>query len=83
MSWKLILEGVKMGADILINDQKIGRVFDQFLRYDFQIGYEILYRGVPCGRNVRRHNLTISFDPSIRVNGRFSGEYNLICLHSC
>ena len=73
MSWKVVLEGIKMGADILINDQKIGRVIDQFLRYDFDIDNNVLQRGLPCGKNVRRHNLTISFDPSIHVNGRFTG----------
>jgi hypothetical protein len=74
ISWKLVLEGIKMGADVLINDQKIGQVIDQFLRYDFEIGNDVLYEGVLISKNVRRHNLTISFDPSIRVNGRFTGE---------
>ena len=74
ISWKLVLEGIKMGANVLINDQKIGQVIDQFLRYEFEIGNDVLYKGALIGKNVRRHNLTISFDPSIRVNGRFTGE---------
>jgi hypothetical protein len=73
-SWKLVLEGIKMGADILINGEKIGQVIDQFLRYDFEIQNDVMNRGVYCGRNVRRHNLTIVFDPSIGVNGRFAGK---------
>jgi len=72
ISWKLILEGIKMGADVFINDQKIGQVVDQFLRYDFEIGENVLQRGFPCGSDSRCHNLTISFDPSIHVNGRFT-----------
>jgi len=74
MSWKLIFEGIKMGAEIYINSRKVGQVVDQFLRYDFEIGKDILGRGVLDDRNIRRHNLTVSFNPSIRVNGRFSGE---------
>jgi hypothetical protein len=74
ISWKLVLEGIKMGADVLINDQKIGQVIDQFLRYEFKIGNDVLYKGALIGENVRRHNLTISFDPLICVNGRFTGE---------
>lgn len=74
MSWKLIVEGIKMGANILINGQRIGQVLDQFLRYEFKIGNDVLDKGVFCSKNIRRHNLTISFDPSIRVNGRFTGE---------
>lgn len=73
MSWKVVLEGIKMGADILINGQKIGQAIDQFLRYDFHIGDEVLQRGILCRKNIRCHNLTVSFDPSIHVNGRFSG----------
>ncbi len=73
MSWKIVLEGIKMGADVSVNGQWIGQTIDQFLRYDLVIGKEILEKGVLCGRNLRRHNLTISFDPSIHVNGRFSG----------
>lgn len=74
MSWKLVFEGIKMGAEIFINSKKVGQVVDQFLRYDFEIGDDILDRGVLHDRNARRHNLTVSFNPLIRVNGRFSGE---------
>lgn len=73
-SWKVVLEGIKMGADVLVNGQKIGQVIDQFLRYDLEIGNDVLQKGVLYGRSLRRHNLTISFDPAIRVNGRFAGK---------
>ena len=77
MSWKIVLEGIKMGADISVNGQWIGQTIDQFLRYDLEIRKEVLEKGVLCGRNLHRHNLTISFDPSIRTNGRFSGMYKV------
>ena len=80
MSWKVVLEGIKMGANIFVNGKQIGQVIDQFLRYDLEIGSDVLQRGLICGSNRRCHNLTISFDPSIRVNGRFSGEYILVVL---
>ena len=78
MSWKVVLEGIKMGANVLVNGKQIGQVIDQFLRYDLEVGSDVLQRGLICGNNLRCHNLTISFDPSICVNGRFSGEYVLM-----
>ena len=72
MTWKLVIEGIKMGADIFINNQKIGQVVDQFLRYEFDFPHSILHQGAVCDGKLRRHNLTIAFDPSIHVNGRFS-----------
>lgn len=69
MSWKLVLEGIKMGAEIYIDSNTVGQVTDQFLRYEFDIDDEL-----DKAKGDRRHNLTISFDPSIHVNGRFSGE---------
>ena len=48
-------------AYIYINEQKIGKVVDQFLRYDFEIEDSVLHRGLLCPGDVRRHNLTISF----------------------
>ncbi len=74
MSWRVVLEGIKMGANILVNGKQIGQVIDQFLRYDLEIGSDVIQRGLICGSNLRCHNLTVSFDPSICVNGRFSGE---------
>ena len=76
VSWKLVLEGIKMGADVYINNVQIGQVADQFLRYDFDIGDDILERGLLL-ESGRQHILIVSFDPSIRVNGRFSGEYHM------
>ena len=73
-SWNLVFEGVKMGADVFVNGHKIGRVIDQFLKYDFNIENSVLDGGVICSGNTTTscHNLTVIFDPSIRVNGRFS-----------
>ncbi|KAG7364672.1 glycoside hydrolase family 2 sugar binding protein [Nitzschia inconspicua] len=69
--WKVILEGVKMGADVAVNGIKIGEATDQFLRYDIDLDQRVLRQGVLQGDSLR-HTLTISFDPSKKVDGRFT-----------
>lgn len=60
----LVFDGIKMGADIYLNGQKIGNATDQFLRYVFPVGANGLLRQ---GDNV----LTISFNSDMCVDGRF------------
>ena len=72
VSWKLVIEGLKMGARVELNGHELGIVKDQFLRYDFWIPTDALITTsvspIPKGTE---HNLTIIFDPSIAVDGRF------------
>jgi hypothetical protein len=73
LTWMVILEGVKMGAEVHLNGVSLGLVQDQFLRYEFLLPDDVLSRGVPFNRS-RRHELTISFPPSIHVDGRFTAS---------
>jgi hypothetical protein len=66
VTWQLVVEGIKMGAEIFFNDVFLGTVRDQFLRYTFTLEQQHLVRRGP-------HVLTISFDPRIQVYGRFTG----------
>jgi hypothetical protein len=59
----LVVEGMKMGASIVLNNETLGVVTDQFLRYEFPISQTFKHNNV----------LSITFDPSIPTNGRFAG----------
>jgi beta-galactosidase/beta-glucuronidase len=60
----LVFDGIKMGARISVNGKLIGTAADQFLRYEFPLSSSGLLR---AGANT----LTVAFDPSIDVGGRF------------
>jgi hypothetical protein len=72
LTWKVVLEGIKMGAEIFVDGVLVGIVHDQFLRYEFRLAEDTLNRGGPLNRGGRRHELTVSFSPSIHVDGRFT-----------
>jgi len=62
-----VFDGIKMGANISLNGVPLGAAVDQFLRYELSAkaaGAKLL-----SGTNA--NVLTVSFDPSINVNGRF------------
>eukprot|EP00729_Bicosta_minor_P012791 gene12791-18050_t len=59
----LVLDGVKMGANVLLNGQPVGTAVDQFLRYSYDVS-DILVAG-------EANVLTLVFDLNIFVNGRF------------
>lgn len=65
VTWQLVAEGIKMGADIFFNNVHLGTVTDQFLRYTFTL--EQKHLGIHSN-NV----LKIVLDPNIQVNGRFT-----------
>lgn len=77
----LVLEGIKMGAQVAVNGDTLGNVTDQFLRFSFVLDREVLSRGsvTRTSRDRRRelapsrtrHLLTITFDPTIPTDGRF------------
>ena len=76
----LVLEGVKMGASVVVNGVVLGNVTDQFVRYTFVLNSTVLSHGATdestsIHRKLavasRRHELSISFDPSIYTDGRF------------
>lgn len=71
-TWKLILEGIKMGAHVSIDGIRLGTVTNQFLRYQFDVPIPQSSPRLKINPNIRRHTLTITFDPSIPVNGRFT-----------
>ena len=68
-TWFLVVEGIKMGAHIAINGVPLGNTTNQFLRYKFQVTDR---HWMPSTGQPRRHKLTITFDPSIEVDGRFA-----------
>jgi hypothetical protein len=83
-TYVLVLEGVKMGASVVVNGVFLGNVTDQFLRYTFILNSSMLANGSHESTSIRRelasshHQLSISFDPSINTDGRFmacSGEW--------
>jgi hypothetical protein len=74
----LVLEGVKMGASVAVNGIFLGNVTDQFLRYKYVLNSSVLARGIHeptliLHRElaVSRHQLSISFIPTIETDGRF------------
>jgi beta-mannosidase len=81
LSWKLVLESVKMGAVVAVNGVTIGTVQDQFLRYILTIDDSVLQlSSSPSSSSssswkngLRQHELTMTFDPgtSIHLHGRF------------
>jgi hypothetical protein len=74
LTWMLILEGIKMGAEVFLNGVSLGIVQDQFLRYEFLLPDDVLHRGVLLSNGCRRHEVNVSFSPSIHVNGRFTAS---------
>ena len=77
MSWKLIVEGIKMGAHLSLNGVHLGTVNNQFLRYEFDVSSRHLakgskLRGTTTGSSKQEHLLSVTFDPSIGVDGRFT-----------
>lgn len=60
----LVLDGVKMGARVFLNNQLLGTVSDQFLRYSFSAKSALK----PAGQT---NQLAVEFDESIAVDGRY------------
>jgi beta-mannosidase len=76
----LVMDGIKMGARIELNQQEIGVTSDQFLRYQFDVT-NIL------SRNATNNNtLLIRFDSNILTDGRFmpcSGGWDWAPFSNC
>lgn len=66
----LVFDGIKMGANISLNGQKLGQAEDQFLRYSFPLVASNLLR---TGESAKEgaNTLDISFDSSACIDGRF------------
>ena len=82
-TWYLVVEGIKMGANIEVNGVHLGTVTNQFLRYEFKLSQTHMSGIISSNNSSRvrsdndsqqphRHNLTITFDSSIPVDGRFT-----------
>lgn len=67
-TWQLIIESIQMGATVRWNGVFLANITDQFLRYSLTLEPRHLQAAKP---NNKRHNLSITFDPSIDTNGRF------------
>ena len=63
----LVLDGVKMGARVTLNGVVLGVVTDQFLRYVFPVD------GTALKESGATNRLTVAFDSSIDVHGRYMG----------
>ena len=64
----LVFDGIKLGADILVNGRQLDTAINQFMRYEYALGS--LHRNsslLLAGDN----NVTLVFDPSIDVRGMF------------
>jgi hypothetical protein len=76
ISWKLIVEGIKMGAHIALNGIHLGTVNNQFLRYEFDVSPQHMALGNTLrdttGTLKQGHTLSVTFDPFIKVDGRFT-----------
>lgn len=68
-NYVLVVEGIKMGASIYIDDEFIGNVTDQFLRYIFPIK-NFRKKSTSLVENFS-NKIQVIFDP-IDTNGRFS-----------
>jgi len=64
---QLVLDGIKMGADVYVNDVKIGQTTDQFLRHAFPL-QELGALLLPSQNN--NNALKIQFDASMLTAGR-------------
>jgi hypothetical protein len=73
LKWMLVVEGVKMGAIIYFNGIVLGTITDQFLRFTWVLNEQDHFsKGIPTTNALhRQHELSVSFDPTIGVNGRF------------
>jgi beta-mannosidase len=70
----LIVEGIKMGASIFLDDYFLGNITDQFLRYTFQLNnflHVFQSSKLFTARKLRTYKLTISFPPDLITYGRF------------
>jgi len=88
VAWKLIVEGIKMGAHISFNGIHLGTTTNQFLRYEFDVFSEHLTQGRRRSSSSKynsssihdesrklkqqQHLLSVTFDPTIPVDGRFT-----------
>ena len=63
----LVLDGVKMGAEISLNGHRLGVATDQFLRYQFLLPAAALAEATGG-----QHELRVSFNSSINCGGRVS-----------
>lgn len=63
----LVFDGVKMGANVSLNGVPLGLAVDQYLRYEFSLKSA----GAPLLAGTNANVLTVTFDPSLYVNGRF------------
>ena len=70
-TYVLVLEGVKMGATVLVNDVVLGNVTDQFLRYTFVLDQSVLSRDWLASNNQKQHRLSLVFNPTLPTSGRF------------
>ena len=64
----LVFDGIKMGANISVNGVKLGEAVDQFLRYSFPLAAS---GALAAGSEMSTHTLTVSFDSSACIGGRF------------
>ena len=64
----LVFDGIKLGADILVNGVQLDTAINQFMRFEYALG--TLHRNstlLKSGDN----NVTLVFDPNINVYGMF------------
>lgn len=74
----LVFDGIKMGANIYINNDWLGQTTDQFLRYSFPLDAQNLKR--------KQNSLRVRFDSSILTQGRFmacSGGWDWAPFSTC
>lgn len=62
----LVFDGIKMGATVSVNNHTLGQVTDQFRRYLFELNSTTLDTSIGAS-----NTLSVAFDSSIEVGGRF------------
>ena len=68
----LVLDGVKMGAQVVLDNVTLGTVSDQFLRYQFPVGDVLRQAQAHAeGTGLMEHVLQIQFQKSIKCGGRW------------
>lgn len=67
-TYRLIFEGVKMGASIILDDTFVGRITDQFLRYEFNVVEPAVTSPVVPLQGTARTTRTTKSRPSTSFN---------------
>jgi hypothetical protein len=82
----LVMEGIKMGANVSLNGQYLGTVTDQFVRQVWPVSKLLAAQASGADVALKSHTIEVVFDREIGTNARFmacSGRKRLHLSHLC